>query len=70
MAQDLTPERMLNTWPSADPHRLRYQKIDAFFAEHYREVETIKYASGDFHVLQREPHSMASASPFGTTRGR
>jgi hypothetical protein len=70
LVQDLTQERMLNTWPSADPKRLRYAKLDAFFSEHYREVETIKYASGDFHVLRHEPHSMASASPLGTTRGR
>jgi hypothetical protein len=75
LVQDLTTERMPNTWPSADPKRLKYPKLDAFFAEHCREAATIKYTSGDFHVLQRGLHqreadSMTKSSPLGMMRGR
>ncbi|MEI9813403.1 MAG: hypothetical protein WDO18_12515 [Acidobacteriota bacterium] len=70
LIQDVPAEQILKIWPSTDPARLRYAKLENFLAQHYQTTATFPYPNAPFRVLQRLDYSTASEPPRITTLGR
>ena len=51
---DVPVERYLKTSPSADPARLRFNRIEEYLKMRYRPVETHDHWHGAYSILQRQ----------------